>query len=81
MEDAESGEQLFLDTHDKRFRQRFKEMAEKREKDLNAIFRNAGIDKLALSTEGDMIQEIVKFASTRKLRKRTPSAFDRQTVR
>jgi uncharacterized protein (DUF58 family) len=81
MEDAESGEQLFLDTHDKKFRQRFKEIAERREQDLNGIFRNAGIDKLALSTEGDMIQEIVKFASTRKLRKRTPSAFDRQTVR
>ena len=81
VEDAESGEQLYLDTHNNKFRQRFKEIAERREKELNGIFRNAGIDKLTLSTEGDMIQEIIKFASTRKLRKRTPSAFDRQRVK
>ena len=81
MEDAESGEQLYLDTHDKSFRQRFHDMAYRRENNLNETFSRAGIDKLALSTEGDMVQEIIKFASARKLRKRTPSALDRQTAR
>ena len=81
MEDAESGEQLYLDTHDRSFRQRFHDMAYRRENNLNETFSRAGIDKLALSTEGDMVQEIIKFASARKLRKRTPSALDRQTAR
>ena len=81
MEDAESGEQLYLDTHDRSFRQRFHDMAYRRENNLNETFSRAGIDKLALSTEGDMVQEIIKFASARKLRKRTPSAVDRQTAR
>jgi uncharacterized protein (DUF58 family) len=76
LEDAESGDQIELDTHDRRFRQRFKEIAGRREKDLNEIFRQAGIDTLALSTEGDMVLELIKFAATRKLKKRTPSAFN-----
>jgi hypothetical protein len=31
MEDAETGEQLYVDTHDKKFRQRFREAAQQRE--------------------------------------------------
>ena len=79
IEDAESGEQLFLDTHDQGFRHRFNEIAHLKEKNLNEIFNQAGIDKLALSTEGDMVQDIVKFTSARKLRKRTTSVMNRQT--
>jgi uncharacterized protein (DUF58 family) len=80
LEDAETGDQLHLDTHNAKFRQRFKELAGKREQDLNEIFRQAGIDVLTLSTESDMVQELIKFASTRKLRKRTPSAFSLTTI-
>ncbi len=80
LEDAETGAQLHLDTHDPKFRQRFKELARRREKDLNEIFRHAGTDLLTLSTESDMVQELIKFASTRKLRKRTPSAFSRTMI-
>ncbi|MBI3176351.1 MAG: DUF58 domain-containing protein, partial [Chloroflexi bacterium] len=36
LEDAETGEQVFVDTHDKEFRQRFAEAAQKREAALSA---------------------------------------------
>jgi hypothetical protein len=74
LEDAESGEQLFVDTHDRRFRERFTLAARKREYELDAAFSHAGIDALALSTEGDLAKEILRFAMLRKQRRRLPVA-------
>jgi uncharacterized protein (DUF58 family) len=68
MEDAETGEQLFLDTHDRGFRQRFVEAARRRESGLRAAFNRAGVDTLSISTEGDLVGEIVRFARLRKQR-------------
>ena len=70
MEDAETGEQLYVDTHDKKFRQRFKEVAQKRVADLTQTFKHAGVDALSLSTEEDMVRAIVRFAALRQQRKR-----------
>ncbi len=69
MEDAETGEQLFVDTHDRRFRDRFADAARRRETELNAAFRRSQIDLLTLSTEEDMVRSIVRFATLRKKRK------------
>ncbi len=69
MEDAETGEQLYVDTHDKRFRQRFREMALQREAMLQETFKRAGTDLLALSTEEDLVRAIVRFAKVRQQRK------------
>jgi uncharacterized protein (DUF58 family) len=66
MEDAETGEQMFVDTHDRKFRQRFEEAARQREADLGQAFKRAGVDVLALSTEDDLVQAIVRFASLRR---------------
>jgi uncharacterized protein (DUF58 family) len=74
-EDAETGEQLYIDTHDQKFRQRFVEAARRREYELNVTFKRVGVDVLALSTEDDLVREIVRFATLRKQRKHTPSAF------
>jgi uncharacterized protein (DUF58 family) len=66
MEDAETGEQLYVDTHDKKFRQRFKEVAAQREKTLSETFKRAGVDALPLSTEEDLMRAIVRFATIRR---------------
>jgi len=66
MEDAETGEQLYVDTHDKKFRQRFQEAAAQREKILTETFKRAGVDALPLSTEEDLIRAIVRFATIRR---------------
>ena len=68
MQDAETGEQIFVDTHDRGFRKRFAAVAEKREADLRAAFRNAGVDALELSTEGDLVDAVLRFADLRKRR-------------
>lgn len=66
MEDAETGEQLYVDTHDKKFRQRFQAVAAQREKTLTETFKRAGVDALPLSTEEDLIRAIVRFATIRR---------------
>ncbi|TMH30737.1 MAG: DUF58 domain-containing protein [Betaproteobacteria bacterium] len=68
MQDAETGEQVFVDTHDRGFRKRFAAVAEKHEADLRSAFREAGVDALELSTEGDLIDAILRFADLRKRR-------------
>jgi len=68
MRDAESGEQLFVDTHDRAFRKRFSALAERREKELRSAFRQAGVDALELSTNDDLIDAILRFADLRKRR-------------
>jgi uncharacterized protein (DUF58 family) len=70
MEDAETGEQLFVDTHDKKFRQRFFEAARQREVALSEAFKRAGVDALSLSTEEDLVQAIVRFAKLRQQRRK-----------
>ena len=68
VQDAETGEQVLVDTHDKRFRKRFAFIAEQREKALRTAFRQAGVDALELSTNDDLVDAILRFADLRKRR-------------
>jgi uncharacterized protein (DUF58 family) len=77
MTDAETGEALHIDTHDARFRKRFAEVVDRRERALGAAFRRAGVDTLELSTEEDLVRSVVRFASMRKLRRARQRAMGR----
>jgi uncharacterized protein (DUF58 family) len=68
IQDSETGEQVFVDTHDRAFRKRFAAVAERREKELRSGFRQAGVDALELSTSGDLVDAILRFADLRKRR-------------
>ena len=68
MRDAETGEQLFIDTHNRRFRKRFAELAKQREQALRSAFRDAGVDALELSTTDDLVDAVLRFADLRKRR-------------
>jgi uncharacterized protein (DUF58 family) len=70
IEDAETGEQLYVDTHDKAFRRRFKEAAERREATLSDAFRRAGVDAVSLGTDEDLVHAIVRMATLRRRRRR-----------
>jgi uncharacterized protein (DUF58 family) len=70
MQDAETGEQVFVDTHDRGFRRRFMNAAEEREARLREGFRDAGVDALELSTSDDLADAIMRFADLRKRRSR-----------
>lgn len=66
VQDAETGEQMLLDTGDPSFRKRFEEEAARREEAIRDAFSDAGVDTLELSTEDDLVASIVRFAELRK---------------
>ena len=68
MQDAESGEQLFVDTWDPGFRARFAAAARKREDAMFDAFGTAGVDALELSTDDDLTATVLRFAEMRKRR-------------
>jgi uncharacterized protein (DUF58 family) len=69
LEDAETGEQLYVDTRDKTFRKRFEEEGRRREAALQETFKRAGVDTLTLSTDEDLVRAIVRFATLRQQRR------------
>ena len=66
MEDPETGEQLFVDTSDKGFRQRFATLAIENERALQATFSRLGVDALTLRTDQSLLDSVVNFAQRRK---------------
>ena len=70
MRDAESGEQLQVDTSNAKFRQRFAQITAQRETELRQALSRAGVDTLELSTEDDLVQSILRFTDMRKRRSR-----------
>ncbi|MFW6329737.1 MAG: DUF58 domain-containing protein, partial [Alkalispirochaetaceae bacterium] len=68
VQDAETGEQLLLDTSDSRFRRRFEEEAARREAEVRGNLSEAGVDTLELSTEADLVAAVARFAELRKAR-------------
>jgi uncharacterized protein (DUF58 family) len=68
--DAETGEQLMVDTHDKGFRQRFARIAAQREAQLRESLARAGVDTLELATDDDLADAVLRFVDLRKQRVR-----------
>jgi uncharacterized protein (DUF58 family) len=77
IEDSETGEQLFVDTHDRGFRRRFAEAAQRREEALRSAFARAGVDVLELSTDGDLVDALMRYAELRRLRSRLAAGGSR----
>ena len=73
MQDAETGEQLYVDTADRGFRSRFRAAADAREAALAAALRRAGVEAATLSTEDDLVRSIAAMAARHKLRRRVPA--------
>ena len=70
MLDAETGEQIVVDTHDSGFRKRFTAAAARREVALREGLARAGVDTLELATDDDLMDAILRFADLRRQRSR-----------
>lgn len=71
IQDAETGEQILVDTHDAAFRRRFAEGAARHDAALEASFARAGVDVLELATDEDLADAVVRFARLRAMSRRT----------
>jgi uncharacterized protein (DUF58 family) len=70
VQDAETGEQLLVDTGNPEFRRRFVKATERRDAVLKQDLKHAGVDLYGVSTEEDLVVAIVRMAVLRKKRKR-----------
>ncbi len=70
VEDAETGEQLRVDTQDAGFRQRFEALAAAHETDLRAQLAGAGADVLELATSDDLLDALLRYLALRRQRAR-----------
>ncbi|MCC2675182.1 MAG: hypothetical protein K0R58_2129 [Ramlibacter sp.] len=68
LRDAETGEQVLVDTHDAGFRKRFARIAAQREAELREALVRSNVDALELSTDADLVDAIVRFVDMRKRR-------------
>jgi len=68
LRDAETGEQLYVDTHDRAFRERFSLLVDQRRGELAQAFNRAGSDLLKLSTDEDLVRAILRFVALRRRR-------------
>jgi uncharacterized protein (DUF58 family) len=68
IQDAESGEQLLVDTHDRWFRARFAAAAARRERAVRQDLAQAQVDAIELATDDDLADTIFRFADLRKRR-------------
>ena len=68
--DAETGEQLTVDTEDTSFRRRYAAAAARREASLQAMLAKAGVDTLEISTDDDLFESVLRFIDMRRQRER-----------
>jgi uncharacterized protein (DUF58 family) len=70
VEDAETGEQIFVDTSDLGFRARLAAAAAARQADLEARARKAGVDLYPVRTDGDLVRSLMRVSELRRRRRR-----------
>ena len=67
--DAETGEQLLVDTSSRGFRERFAKLAGERRKDLIADFHKMRIDAIDVTTGDSFVEPLTKFFRKREARR------------
>ncbi len=70
LEDAETGEQLFIDGSDPAFRARYAAIAEEQETALMHSLAHSGADMLELATDDDLLESLMRFTDLRRQRAR-----------
>jgi uncharacterized protein (DUF58 family) len=66
LEDAETGQQVYVDTRDPGFQRRFRELVAERRQRIERTFARNGIDAMRLTTDGSLVQEMARFVHLRR---------------
>lgn len=75
VEDAESGEQIVVDTHARSFRRAFVEASREADARVREELAEAGVDALEILTTDDLIDAILRFSDLRTARRMTAGAL------
>ena len=71
VEDAETGEQLFIDAADPGFRDRYAALAEEHDSAVISSLATSGADILELATDDDLLDALLRYADLRRRRARS----------
>ena len=74
VEDAETGEQLFIDASDPAYRERYAAIAEQQEAALYEALGRSGADIVELATDDDLLEALLRLSDLRRQRARGPAA-------
>ncbi|MBV8982140.1 MAG: DUF58 domain-containing protein [Acidimicrobiia bacterium] len=66
VQDAETGEQLMVDSSDPEFRRRLRRAGEERAIEVRDAARRAGVDLHVISTDDDLVEAFVRIVDSRK---------------
>jgi len=69
VEDAETGEMIFVDTDDSGFQRRLRAVADERQATLAADLRSVGLDLFTVSTDEDLVRALFRIAGLRRRRR------------
>jgi uncharacterized protein (DUF58 family) len=69
VEDAETGEQIFVDTSDPAFRARLKAAADDQQARLEEATRGAGVELHQVRTDEDLVRSLLRISSVRRRRR------------
>jgi uncharacterized protein (DUF58 family) len=72
LEDAETGEQIMLDTTSRKVREAYARAAQDRRASLQQLMRSAQVDLVEASTDGTHLESLIRFFRTRERRMRRP---------
>ncbi len=70
IEDAETGEQIFVDTSDAAFRTRLSEAARARQAELSEVVTSSGTELHSVLTDEDLVRALARIADLRARRRR-----------
>jgi uncharacterized protein (DUF58 family) len=76
-EDPETGRQLMVDTSDRKLRQRFEAAAEQQRESIRGELRSCRVDLAELSTDGQLVPQLVGFIKRREMLRGRPAAVGR----
>ena len=65
LRDAETGEQMWVDTSDKKLREAYEKYAFVREKELDAIFKRSGVDVANIRSDEDYVRALLTLFKKR----------------
>ncbi len=69
LQDPETGQQLWIDTSDRRVRETYRELVAARDARLEEVMRRTGVDMLTLSTGASLVDPLLRFITIRRRRR------------
>jgi len=70
LEDAETGESMLINTNNRKFREEYTQLAQRKNDELDLLFQLSGIDAIKITAGDSYVKPLIKFFRLREKRRR-----------